>query len=187
MTRFGWVVTLIMLLVVAGIIGGWYALSMRTPIAVPTVATSTPPIDLSARSIYTNGEYGFSIIYPANDPIAETFTPWRLGGTATGTPILSIIDTEGTVRIGASTASKEVTACIKAGPAEEVMPDMQLASTTFKVFTRDLVGTDDPMRVVSYRAVHEGACVALEVTRPVGASASLRLAEIVQSFSFARP
>jgi hypothetical protein len=193
MTRFGWLALSIALLVIASIIGGWY-LIMRyhAPVAeVQNVATTTTPEqDLSSSSIYTNGVYGFSVIYPAKDTLAETFSLWRAGAVATGTPLVSLADADGIIRIGASTNAKEVAACTKIGPAETALPDLRLGSTTFKAFTRDNMGTDNQQRITSYRATHEHACIAIEEFQPLvngSVASSTNLAGMIQSFSFARP
>jgi len=193
MTRFGWLVVLIVLLMLAGIIGGWY-LIMRyhPPQAITTpVATSTPAEQkLLTSSIYTNGVYGFSVIYPESDTTSADFTPWRTGAIATGTPIVQFTDTDGLFRIGASNNAKEVKACTKAGPAETTLPNLQLGSTTFKGFTHDAVGTDRPQRITSYRTIHEKACVALETILPIAADGSVASSTAIngmlQGFSFAR-
>lgn len=191
MTRFGWLVVVIVVLGIAALIGGWYFVSTYRTLPEPaTEATSTPQTDLSSSSIYTNGEYGFSLVYPASDPIAETFDSWRTGATATGTPILMVTDQDGSLRIGASADPKELKACTKAGPAETVLADMRLGSTTFQAFTRDEVGTDNETRITSYRVVHEDACVALESFQPLQGdtvASSERLGQMIQSFTFARP
>ncbi|MDB5265820.1 MAG: hypothetical protein JWM39_533 [Parcubacteria group bacterium] len=193
MTRFGWLVFIIVLLVIAGIIGGWYLIMRYHPpvAAVPssTVSTSTQP-DLSSSSIYTNGVYGFSLVYPAADTVAQTFAPWREGAIATGTPLVALVDIDGSVRVGASTSTKEVKACTKVGPAESTLADMNLGSTTFKAFTRDDMGTDNQQRITSYRSVHDGACVAIESFQTLQGGAvasSTSITNIVHSFSFARP
>lgn len=191
MTRFGWMVLLGIVLVIAASIGVWYVVSTQFVKPAPSPeATSTPQADLSDRSIYTNGEYGFSVVYSGSDTVAETFSPWRASGTATGTPLLSITDPDGSVRIGASKDAKEVKVCEKAGPAEQAGTDLIVGSTTLKAFVHDQLGTENETRITSYRTVHEGACVALETFQPLtdGAVAGgARISEIVSSFSFARP
>lgn len=192
MTRFGWLTVFVTLLVIASIIGGWYLIMRYHPPAavVQDIATSTPQQDLSSSSIYTNGVYGFSLIYPAKDSVSETFSPWRTGAIATGTPLVAITDADGSVRIGASTNTKEVKACTKTGPAETALADMQLGSTTFKAFTRDDMGTDNQERITSYRAIHENACVALESLQALQngtVATSTSINAMIQSFSFARP
>lgn len=191
MTRFGWMVVGIVLVVIACIIGGWYLVSTYYVQPAPALqATTTPQTDLSSSSIYTNGGYGFSLIYPAADAIAETFAPWRTGATATGTPIVSVTDAEGMLRIGASESAKEINACTKTAPAEETLADMRLGSTTFKAFMHDEVGTDNELRVTSYRVIHENACIAIESFQPLQngqAVQSPRLSQMLQSFMFARP
>ena len=193
MTRFGWLVLITVLLVLTVIIGGWYLIMRYHPPAalVQSMATTTPQEqDLSGSSIYANGVYGFSLIYPAKDAVAETFASWRSGAVATGTPLVSVTDADGVLRIGASANAKELKACVKAGPAESVLADMKLGSTTFKAFTRDDVGTDRQQRITSYRAIHENACVAIETFQPLQGdtvATSSSLSGTLASFSFARP
>ncbi len=192
MTRLGWLVFFIMLLIIGGIIGGWYLVMRYHPpvTASTTAASSTPQQDLSSSSIYTNGVYGFSLVYPANDTVTESFDPWREGAVATGTPLVMVEDTDGSLRIGASTNTKELKACTKVGPAETALADMQLGSTTFKAFTRDDMGTDNQQRITSYRTVHDHACVAIESFLPLQndeVATSTRIANMITSFSFARP
>lgn len=193
MTRFGWLVFVIVLLVIAGIIGGWYlVMKYHPPVPAPVavMATTTAEKDLSSSSIYTNGTYGFSVVYPAKDTVTETFTPWRSGAVATGTPLVAFADSDGTVRISASTNSKEVKACMKPGPAETALADLSLGSTTFNAFTHDDVGTDNEQRIMSYRAIHEKACISIETIRPITngtLATSTSIDGIIQSFSFARP
>ncbi|KND49518.1 MAG: hypothetical protein AB203_00355 [Parcubacteria bacterium C7867-008] len=190
MTRFGWLVLGLILLFIAGIGAGWYLVSRYDAAEKPTpMATSTPGTDLSSSSIYTNGTYGFSIVYPAADQLTEMFTPWRSGAMASGTPLVAIADPEGMIRIGANADAKAIDACTKPGQAEKVQATMALGSTTFSTFTHDEVGTDNERRVTSYRAVHEKACVAIEIFQPITdglPTPSTALMEIVNSFSFAR-
>ncbi|KND50829.1 MAG: hypothetical protein AB202_00285 [Parcubacteria bacterium C7867-007] len=191
MTRFGWMVLGLVLLGIALIAAGWYLVrNYATQQSPAPIATSTPQTDLTESSIYTNGTYGFSIIYPASDSISESFTPWRAGAVASGTPLVSITDIEGVVRVGASSDPKAIDSCIKTGQAEKVLADMALGSSTFKVFTRDEVGTENERRITSYRTIHEKACVAIELFQPLmeGVPAtSTRLNDMLLSFSFARP
>lgn len=191
MTRFGWLVAGIAVLGIIAVVAGWYFVSTYRTLPTPAPeATSTPQADLSSSSIYTNGSYGFSLVYPASDPIVETFAPWRSGAVATGTPLIMVTDQDGTVRIGASADAKELKACIKAGPAETALADMRLGSTTFQAFTRDEVGTENQARVTSYRAVHEDSCIAIESFQPLEGDTvapSERLSQMIQSFTFARP
>ncbi len=192
MTRFGWLVFLVVLVGISGSIGGWYLIVRNhPPVAAPqAVATTTPQEDLSSSSIYTNGVYGFSIVYPAKDAIAETFAPWRAGAVASGTPLVAFTGSDGSIRVGASKAVKEIQACAKPGPAETALAAVRLGTTTFKAFMHDAVGTDNQERITSYRAIHEKSCVAIESFQPLingSVATSTGIADIIQSFSFARP
>jgi len=148
-------------------------------------ATTTP---LTGLSIYTNGTYGFSIFYPAQDSVESTFdtqyhlpATWRVnalvndGGTAaTGTPIIAIVgyrtvssstypryfETE--VRIGASSNSQEVDACDTAGNGETALPDVTINGVVWKVFTLQDDGMMQYLSGTSYRTIHDGQCFALE-------------------------
>lgn len=192
MTRLGWLVFILMLFIIAGIIGGWYLVMRYHPpvTAIAPIATSTPQEDLSSSSIYTNGTYGFSLVYPADDTVSNTFSEWRDGAIATGTPLVAIADADGMVRVAASSNAKEVKACTKVEPAETALATLQLGSTTFSAFTRDDMGTDNQQRITSYRVIHDKSCIAIESFQPLvngTVASSTRLANIVRSFSFARP
>lgn len=190
MTRFGWLVLGIVFLVIASAIGGWFLISTKFSVPTPApLATSTTP-DLSGSSIYTNGEFGFAVVYPATDTITETFSPWRVNAIATGTPLLAVTESGGIVRIGASANAKELKTCITVGSSEKTLPDMRLGSTTFKVFVHDQLGTENQTRITSYRTMHEGSCMAIELFQPMAngtVATSTSLMAIITSFSFARP
>jgi hypothetical protein len=195
MTRFGWLLVL-GIIVLAAILGTavWLVRShMPSVPAAPYTATAMPA-DPGALSIYTNGTYGFSLFYPSADKLSASFeastTPafaWRTAAAASGTPVVSLADASGELRIGASAAAKEVSACTKSSPAETTLPDLKLASTTFKGFFSDKLGTDAPVHIESYRAVHENACVAIELITPESSPQSDVLTTALHSFSFARP
>ena len=166
---------------------------------VPVAVQPARPSNLTGLSIYTNGEYGFSVFYPGKDLLTEGLSDaaalpdgWRLGASATGTPILSIIDSNdgaplALVRVGISSNKQEVKNCLKAGPGEEKAADAHLGGTLFKTFSFDRTGTDNELLVQSYRAVHDGSCVAIESFHSPQVASSTDLDGIVQSFSFARP
>jgi hypothetical protein len=190
MTRFGWLVlgvVIIVLLITAGVV-----VFIRSQPVVPSpiaLATTTPP-DISTQSIYTNGEAGFSIMYPSADVVSDSFSPWRAGAVATGTPLLVVTDPQGIIRIGESKDAKELKACGKMSPSETTGADIRIGSTTFKAFVHDDLGTDNQRRVTSYRTTHGGQCVAMESIQPLvngTADMSTSLTSIISSFSFARP
>lgn len=134
-------------------------------------------------SLYANGTYGFSLAYPAQAPLHETFTATYHLGTAwraralpdgAGEPIVEIvaysIESENSypryyhalVRIGASTDAAEVARCLVAENGEVALPDVTIGGHVFKAFSFEDAGMQQYVRGVSYRTVHEGACVALE-------------------------
>jgi hypothetical protein len=146
-------------------------------------ATSTP--DLTGQSIFTDGQYGLSIRYPAADTLDYTFATfyhlpanWRVNTLpdATGTPIVSVIGTrlqsdhsypryfDAEVRVGASNDPKEVARCETAAKDqnEQPLPDVVLGGTTFKAFSFEQAAMMQYLKGVSYRTVHEGNCFAIE-------------------------
>lgn len=151
--------------------------------ALTPMATSTP--SLAGQTVFTDGEYGFTLHYPQELATDYTFTSfyhlpaaWRVNTLpeATGTPVLSIIgyrtasdhtypryfDAE--VRIGASRDPKEVARCETPAveQSERELPDTILGGTTFKTFSFESAGMMQYLKGVSYRAVHDGACLAIE-------------------------
>ncbi|MEO6536637.1 MAG: hypothetical protein ABIT47_03000 [Candidatus Paceibacterota bacterium] len=201
MTRFGWIITTAIIVLSAAVCLLVLLWTTHKPEAtiVPASATSTDSVQLldpSTLAIYTSGTYGFTFFYPATAAITDQFSPsrgsqllWRENPIATGTLIAQVSVAEGDVRIGESQASKEVAACLKAGPAEKMLANTTLGSTTWKTFSFDKLGTDVEQHVTSYRTMHEGSCYALEAFEPrstVGTTTQSALDSIVQSFTFAK-
>lgn len=199
-----WYVALGLTLIV--IMLGGSALYLRAkpaPAATAIATTTTPAVDYAASSIYTSGLYGFSFVYPGTYNVSDTYTAirglsdgWRVNALASGTPIVEVMHTTdagvAAVRVGASNLPKAVTACKKVGPGETLGAPATMGSTTFAVFSYTYAGTDQQVAVTSYRAVHEGYCVALETLESLpdhgqATASSSDLAAIVSSFSFARP
>jgi hypothetical protein len=165
----------------------WWGTHRNMPLKeapTPTQATSTQPSEsLSGLSIYTNGEYGFVVFYPASSTATTTFTSyyhvpskWRMGAlpNTIGTPIVAFVgyqrksdtsypryfDTE--VRIGVSTDPKEKSACLKVGDGEAPGKDLTLEGTTWKSFLFESAGMSQYVKGVSYRTLHNGNCFAME-------------------------
>lgn len=180
--------TLIALLVLLVAIAGgvaWYLMStskavLNTPPALVTGTDIAP-----GQAIYTNGRYGFSVVYPETATVDYSFSPhYHLGSTwranalsdATGTPIVAFItyQTESDhtypryfiaqVRIGASSDPKELAACEErtADQGETALPDVSLNGTIFKAFAFENAGMMQYARGVSYRALLNGSCIAIE-------------------------
>ncbi|MBU0750373.1 hypothetical protein KKH15_02550 [Patescibacteria group bacterium] len=214
------------LLLVATLLAAWVVWRGRDDMSPQTQIPAQTPGELGTFSIYTNGEYGFSVMYPNSAIIDETFdqayflpSVWRMNAlpTATGTPVLAIVTfvTESDhsyprhfssqVRIGASADPKEVARCEERATeqGEVELPDVTINGTAFKAFSFQDAGMMKYVRGVSYRTVHEGACIAMEA---IESGSSYRddpessddipdeelqahydnLQQVVQSFSFAR-
>lgn len=176
-----WIVAV---LVLTGVALAW--LILRTPVAPPeapeeSVATTTP--DLTGRAIYTNGTYGLVVSYPETAQVEEEFfttyhlnKSWRVNSETDGDPIVAIraYSTESDhsypryyhalVRIGASTEPKEIANCERVTPdrGETALPDATFNGTTWKVFSFQNAGMQQYVRGVSYRTMHDGACIAVE-------------------------
>ena len=201
MTRFGWITTSATMLLVGAIILIVLVLTnhQAAPVPVSTIASSTLPlIDPSTLSIYTSGTYGFSFFYPATATVTDQFSNstsssnsgllWRENPIAIGTLISRIAVGGGEARVGTSASAKEVTSCLKPGPAEQTLGDTSIGSTTWKAFSFDKLGTDAEQHVLSYRTLHDHACFALETfesSTDVSTTTQSALNGIVQSFTFA--
>lgn len=199
MTRFGWIVVLGVLALLVVVLGGVMWLQVRTASdegEASTLATSTPVTDPSNFSIYTNGEYGFSFLYPSGALLADAFssttnagTAWRTNAVAQGTPIVRVDTGTLEVRIGLSTAPRELAGCLTAGAAEQAHGSITVGSTTWKEFIFEKLGTDNERNVTSYRTLHDKSCFALEIFEPIGGEASstgYAGKDAITSFNFAR-
>lgn len=209
----------------------WFMWQSKAKSNVPppmmvTVEATTTLEDPTGLSIYTNGEFGFSLRYPSNDTVENTFSSSRLAAnwranappSATGTPIVAIVAYrvesdhsypryfEAEVRIGASKDPNEVRNCLKPTTTrgETTAPDKTIGGIKFKTFTFQNAATMQYEKGVSYRALHDGYCYAIEKLQ-TGSSyhgdppnkddstdATLQskydsLASVIDGFSFARP
>lgn len=197
MTRLGWVVVLGICCVLAIICGFfiWHHVQTEAPTESTGHATTTSSVNPATLSIYTNGEYGFSLFYPSDAKLTDAYSTttlsgvsWRIGATGTGTPVVRIQNNSAEIRVGMSTAAKEVHACTTAGPAETAQGPYTVGSTTWQEFTFQKVGTDNEQRVTSYRTVHDSSCYALELFQPlsgIASSTGYTLGDTITNFSFA--
>ncbi len=178
---------LIVLLVLLFIIGAGVCLfltvSQHTAITPGDTASTTP--NLTGQALFSDGEYGFTIHYPDSYQTEYTFASfyhlpanWRENALpeATGTPLIAIIgyrsesnhsypryyDAE--VRVGASHDPKEVARCLTASTdqGEEQLPDRILGNTAFKAFSFQSAGMMQYVKGISYRALRNGSCIAVE-------------------------
>ncbi len=182
MTKFGWTVVLIALVLIGGIAAFFL---LRPSVAPEPAPAETGNEELEGRSIYASGEYGFTVRYPSKAAIEETFsafyhvgTAWRANAlvNATGTPLLGIIAYEtksedsfpryydAMVRIGVSDDEEEVAVCEKVGKdiGETALPERDINGTIWKAFSFQSAGMMQYVKGVSYRVVHDGKCFALE-------------------------
>lgn len=110
------------------------------------------------------------------------------------------------VRIGASSDPREVERCTQPAPeqGETQLADVTLGDTTFSVFSFQSAGMMQYAKGESYRTVHQGLCYAIEriaagssyredppspedIPEEVLEAEYAKLADIIRSFSFARP
>lgn len=222
MNRTTFILFLVLILAIAGSVV-WYLVDTRQASLERPIATTTAPVLNEGKAIYTNGVYGFTLLYPESAEVEYEFsTAYHIGSSwrtnalpdAQGVPIVAIIpysvesdhayprNFAAMVRIGASEDPKEVAACLKASAnqGEVMLPDVSIDGTTFKVFSFENAGMMQYASGVSYRAMHEGKCIAIEKIRTgssyreeasaddipedVLAAAYQDLDEIVESFSF---
>ncbi|MES2225210.1 MAG: hypothetical protein V4480_00175 [Patescibacteria group bacterium] len=195
MTRFGWLVGLGIVLCIAIIAAVTFYVHAQHAASVPVSVEAAPAVvDPSSLAIYTSGTYGFSFFYPASATLTDVFASsgpssiaWRENTTATGTLLARVETMSGEARVGESTASKGISECTKPSPAEHALGTAVMGSTTWSTFSFDRLGTDDPTRVKSYRAVHDGTCIALETFEPLSAASTSAAGPetVVKSFTFA--
>lgn len=224
MTRHAW--ALFIAFVLIGTLLAVWVIWMNREDTQMQEQVAVAPGELGTFSIYTNGEYGFSLMYPSGAILEEEFgteyflsDAWRVNAlpTGTGTPILNVVTYETRsdvsypryfvtqVRIGASTDPAEVRRCEQPAleQGEDEQPSVVLNGKEFKVFAFQDAGMMQYVRGVSYRAIHEESCIAIEKIQ-VGSSyrddapsasdipdeelqaeyAALQM--IIDSFSFAR-
>lgn len=219
-------VLLVLVVAIGAAVTLFMVVSERQVSHAPATASSTP-LDLTGHAIFTDGEHGFSLHYPekyATDYTFATFyhlpANWRVNALpeGTGTPIIAIIGTriqsdhsfpryfDAEVRIGASKDPKEVARCETAATDqnEKPLPDVSLGGTTFKAFSFEQAAMMQYLKGVSYRTVHDGACIAIEqletgssymddapskddIPQATLDAAYAALDSVVKTFSFARP
>ncbi len=175
-------------------------------------------------SIFSSGTYGFTLYYPyahiASTSFDSTYhlpSTWRVnaGPEATGTPLVSIISYstqsnhsfpryyESELRVGAATSVKAIAECLQVSDSESSLPDKVINGVTWKAFTLQSAGMMQYIKGISYRTIHDRACIAMELVA-TGSSyvdvptvkdisqATLdahyaELAPLVDTFAFVRP
>lgn len=194
MTRFGWLVVsgfVIAALGIALLVWGF----ARQAAPVSTSENQTPVVDYSTLNIHANGEYGFSIQYPASAQVqdalpADDDRSWRATAVVPGTLIVRFVTSGGEVRVGASDDERALDACERPGPSETAGERATFGNATWHVFGFDELGTEDERRVTSYRTLHDGRCFAIEAFKPYTLAAPVATIEdpefIATSFTFAR-
>lgn len=177
-------------LLILGIGGGvaWYLVDTKNDArGVPTIATTTPEVAVG-DAIYTNGTYGFTVFYPENAQVANTFDPsynlgalWRANALpeGQGTPVVSFVTYSvrqenayprsfaALVRVGVSSDPKELARCEEAASeqGETMLPDTIISGRPWKTFSFESAGMMQYAQGVSYRTLYEGRCIALEKAR----------------------
>ncbi|HEX8591304.1 MAG TPA: hypothetical protein VF696_00935 [Candidatus Paceibacterota bacterium] len=194
MTRFGWLVLGGLALAALGIALLLWGFARQSNVPGTDLGQEAGQVDPATLAIYTNGTHGFSLFYPASGRAEDTFTDettfsWRASAVATGTPIVRIHTSGGEVRVGASSDSRALEACVRAGQAEESRGAVTLGEREWQAFSSEALGTEDERRVTSYRTVHEGSCFAVEAferSNTEGIPPVEDVEFVVQSFTFAR-
>lgn len=183
------ILVILFALAIIGIGGAaaWYLVDSRNEAFGP-VPEAVLPEPTEGLAIYTNGPYGFTLFYPQAAAVSYEFDPtyhlgtsWRANALPEipGDPLVSIVpyrvSSENSypryfnamVRVGASKDSKEVARCEQVGmnEGETALPDREINGRTWKAFSFESAGMMQYARGVSYRTVHEDACIALEMVR----------------------
>lgn len=197
MTRFGWMMVLGLMgvLVLAGGFFAWRH-SVHQTVMTGTQATTTSSVNPATLSIYTSGEFGFSLFYPSDARLADAYSSttltgvsWRAGSTGPGTPIVRIQEGSEEVRVGMSTDPRELKMCTQVGPAETLVGPFTVGSTTWQETAFQKIGTDNEQQITSYRIMRDHACYAVELFQSLGGTTSstgYTLKDTIISFSFAK-
>jgi len=193
MTRFGWLVASGVVIAALGIALLLWGFARQSAPKLED-GNLTPVVDYSSLNIHANGEYGFTVQYPASADVEDTFSEgglsWRVNVPDPGILIVRFTTTGGEVRIGASSNSSALESCEEAGPSETQGEPVEFGEALWQVFTFDELGTEDERRATSYRTLHDGQCFALEGFEPYELPANTAPTEqvgyIIQSFGFAR-
>lgn len=174
-------------------IGGgaaWYLITTSTALRTSHHEDGQLPADElhEGVSIYTNGTYGFSLIYPDSAELSHTFEPlqhlgtsWRTAATPeeSGVPVVQFTTFHiqqdhafprsytTLVRIGVSDQEKAVASCLSASESsgETARGTVSLNGQSWESFSIQDAGMMQYLEGVSYRTLHEGRCIAVEKLR----------------------
>ena len=184
MNRTTFAIFLILILGIAGSVV-WYLVDTRqASLERPGQEMPAPTLN-EGSAIYTNGVYGFTLLYPESADVEYEFsstyhlgTTWRANALpeSVGAPIVAIIPYSvesdvsyprsfaAMVRIGASEDPKELAACLAPteSQGETELPSVTIGGTPFKAFSFENAGMMQYVRGVSYRALLDGRCIAIE-------------------------
>lgn len=181
----GWALLGIIVALVAIAAAAVYLVPQEPAAPEDTESDAADGGDLEGQNLYASGEYGFTLQYPAEAQLEESFSPeyhlaptWRAnaGPDEEGTPVLAAIayETESDVsypryyramvRIGVSKESGAVAQCEKADTdvGEEALGATLINGTKWQTFSFQDAGMMQYVKGVSYRTLHEGTCFAME-------------------------
>lgn len=188
MTRFGWIVSIGVLVALVSVALLLWAFGRQSEPATET-AIEAPALDPNALSIYSSGEHGFSFMYPDGATLSDgNGALWRAHGIATGTLVASITAGASEARVGVSGNERAIEVCEEAAPSETAGLDYVTEHATWRTFAFEELGTEAERRVTSYRRLVGERCVAVELSRPsVDDAAIPDLDMIIRTFTFATP
>jgi len=195
MNRTNWLIVASIALAVVGVAFLVWGFSRQSSVLEPQ-DERTLFIDQKDLSLYANGEFGFSLVYPAAaevlDPAsgAEAF-PWRTGANSeSGTPTASFHLPAGELRIGVGESEEARRACLTSAPFEQSAGTRTLGETTWQVFIFEQLGMENVRGITSYRVLHGEQCFAIETlllrADPVAKETADRFDFMLSNFSFAR-
>ena len=186
--RFGAPLLLVFLAVgfYAGTFFGTGAATSTAPYGATTTGTAAagdPYANTSTWQINTRSDAGFRIAYPVDFAIQNNTnlapsTDWRVnGGGESGVKAFSLVVpktyepntnlADSTLTVGYSATQAAQTACLtpdpSGGPATATTT-VNVNGTAFSVFSSSDAGAGNLYHTVSYRALHDGKCYAIEYT-----------------------
>ena len=170
----------------AGTFFGTGAATSTAPYGATTTGTAAagdPYANTSTWQINTRSDAGFRIAYPVDFAIQNNTnlapsTDWRVnGGGESGVKAFRLVVpktyepntnlADSTLTVGYSATQAAQTACLtpdpSGGPATATTT-VNVNGTAFSVFSSSDAGAGNLYHTVSYRALHDGKCYAIEYT-----------------------
>lgn len=147
--------------------------------ALDEAAVPVTEVDPSLLSLYSSGEYGISFPYPAAAAVSTSTDEGR-----DGIEVASLALGDSRVRINMRVTPDE-SGCFDPAPAEEAEGSAEFGSRTWRVFSREALGTERERSVTQYRTLEGSRCVTVEASEPVTGVRSALVSTVLSGITVA--